>query len=217
MLCLSLDLRGFCAFLFAFGAMASSGAGRRPLSRRGEIWLGGSCPWRRALAGQREPGGCSFKRRCHERWQRNDSASAGASRFHPRFASRQTERRSRSARLQDAPSSRFRSPRHSRRLRRSQITTRGSIRRRWSRLSRKKAQNEGQSPMIVVRVGAGNEQPGRSSGEIRLLLDTLGCVFAGVPINPRPRLGCELELKSTAFLATFIDLKPLINCKAPPQ
>ena len=70
--------------------------------------------------------------------------------------------------------------------------------------------------MIVVRVGAGNEQLGRSSGEVRLLLDALGCVFAGVPINPR-QAGIELEPKSTAFLAAFIDLKPLINCKAPPQ
>ena len=179
--------------------MASSCAGRRPLSRRRESWLGGSCRRRWATAGQREPGGCSFKRRCHERWQRNDSASAGASRFHQRFASRQTERRSRSARLQDAPSSRFRSPRHSRRLRRSQITTRGSIRRRWSRLSRKKAQNEGQSPMIVVRVGAGNEQLGRSSGEVRLLLDALGCVFAGVPINPRPGWDASLSQKAPLF------------------
>ena len=174
--------------------MASSGAGRGPLSRRGEIWLGGSCPWRRALAGQREPGGCSFKRRCHERWQRNDSASAGASRFHPRFASRQTERRSRSARLQDAPSSRFRSPRHSRRLRRSQITTRSRIRRRCVRLSRKKAQNEGQSPMIVVRVRTGKQPLGRSSGGVRLLLGAPGCVRAGVPINPSASFGASSEL-----------------------
>ena len=65
MLCLSLDLRAFCAFLacafaaecvslvsaatawpLAAAAAASGGPGasRRPLSRRRESWLGGSCP-----------------------------------------------------------------------------------------------------------------------------------------------------------------------------
>ena len=67
MLCLSRDLRGFCAFLscsrrgfavcvslvsaatawpLAAAAAASGGpgAGRAPLSRRREIWLVGSCP-----------------------------------------------------------------------------------------------------------------------------------------------------------------------------
>ena len=60
--------------------------------------------------------------------------------------------------------------------------------------------------MIVVRVGAGTEQPGRSSGEVRLLLDALGCVFAGVPINPRPGWDASLSQKTAGVLAKFIDL-----------
>ena len=54
--------------------------------------------------------------------------------------------------------------------------------------------------MIVVRVGAGNEQPGRSSGEVRLLLDALGCVCAGGPHKPARRGGCDLEPKPPVFL-----------------
>ena len=44
MLCLSLDLRGFCAFFLCF---LERWRRRRPLSRRRVIWLGGSCPRRR--------------------------------------------------------------------------------------------------------------------------------------------------------------------------
>ena len=47
--------------------------------------------------------------------------------------------------------------------------------------------------MIVVRVRAGKEQLGRSSGGVRLLLDALGCVCAGAPINPRRAPGASLS------------------------
>ena len=54
MLCLSLDLRGFCAFLCVFGAMASSDGPSHASLRRREILLGGSCSPRPAA---RSPSG----------------------------------------------------------------------------------------------------------------------------------------------------------------
>ena len=196
MLCLSRDLRGFCAF---WGVLRRDGVICRLLSRRRESWLRGSCPPPEAAASPLGAELLLFLACCRARSTGVRPPPLAAFGDNALGALYDAKTQSGPGGLQDAPSCRFRAARPTSGAGGLQIAAYDTNLKVWHR----------EIPVTAVLSPSILDAPhairrrrnptGRFFGGVRLLLGAPGCVCAGVPINPDEELGASLSQRPPAF------------------